>query len=169
MTQELRYAGYPSDRRRNEALVLNRWLEEVRYKPGSRLRVVYDERLDVNVLRLSHWVMDSTRFEQVHVLPMTSIRVHIKDRPEELSGIIGGPLVEVCSRAMVPPYLPGSAEQRLDPDFREQRKHDFRRWLRFELHRLEAHEADEWLQEVSTGKPVFDPHANDWGEEPDHD
>ena len=152
------------------------WLAGWAYKPGFHLDLVQDLPSATLYLVTDALLFDSTHPAAVRILRNRSIAVAIPTPAMDTAwtgdttvieqtsydvgpDLVGGPLVHIGRRSPVPPYLlPAEGHDRTGL-YWSALEHAFRRWVRSQLHELEAHEADEWFRDAGTGKPFFDPHA----------
>lgn len=106
---------------------LHHWLSRITYKPGWTMRLV-DPSPGEDA------AVGTIGYEYRNLVLVVEVPTADSRNP--------GQQVVVTHRQPVPPFFEGW--------------HDFVRWVRYELHATEIHEADEWIR--VDGEMVFDPH-----------
>jgi hypothetical protein len=147
------------------------WLAGVAYKPGTTLSAVFDEAHGTITVHVEALLFDSTRPGATKVLRNHSIRAPLApaspDRADWDASVdyydygpdlVAGPLLRVGKAVTLSVLLDLPCPQTPREEYPAARDR-FLRWLRAELHDLEAHEADEWFRDAVTGQAFYDPHA----------
>jgi hypothetical protein len=148
------------------------WLAGVAYKPGTTLTTDYHEQLGTIMVHIEALLFDSTHPGATKVIrnqsirmPMMTARVALADWDASTDyydygpDLMAGPLLRISKSvelSMVVDLPTPETPRAAYPTHRDR----FLRWLRHELHDLEAHESDEWFRDAQTGQPFFDPHAS---------
>lgn len=109
-------------------IYLEKWLLELQYKPGWIFTLMVDREASLPKLGIFYWALDSTAWR--HTPP---------GRP-----VTANP-AKVGRTWLMGAYATHSAK-------------DFGRFVRHCILELEAHEVDEWLQDLD-GIPLHDPHT----------